>query len=529
MSLRRRLGLSAFSGVLLALAFPKVGFAPAAFVALVPLLIALHGASRRVGFMCGHVAGTVQGFWLLFWVSDVLTVHGGASLPVALVLTLALAVAFGLFPAAFGALQAHADLAFGVRALWLAPFLFVTCEFLREHLLFGFPWVLLGYSQVDFPEFIQVAAFTAVHGVSFLLVAASSGVAHALLNPRPVARRLGITPPALLLSGALAYGHGRLQQPLIADASFSVGVIQASIPQDQKWDRALLQSNIDQHIALSREAAGRQARLIVWPESAVAYELDLYPEVLKQITAFTEEEGVFLMTGNDDRERDAAGTMRSYVGAKLLSPEGSILLRYHKIRLVPFGEYLPVPEAVSRVLPIGRLVESVSDFTPGTKAVTGRALGVTMGVFICYEAIFPSLVRRFPANGAQLLVNVTNDGWYGTSAAPYQHYAMARFRAVENRRFLVRAANTGISAIVDPFGRELARTRLMEKRALVGDVRAISETTFYARHGDVFAWLVAAFAALSIAAGSLLLASRSNKLPVPEPISTRPEESEHPH
>lgn len=528
MSLRRRLGLSAFSGVLLAIAFPKAGFAPAAFVALVPLLLALDGASRRVGFLCGHLAGTVQGFWLLFWVSDVLSVHGGASLPVALILTLALATAFGLFPAAFGALQAHAGLAFGVRSLWLAPFFYVTCEFLREHLLFGFPWVLLGYSQVDFPEFIQVASFTAVHGVSFLLVAASAGIAHALLNPRPFERRLGFTAPALLISVALGYGHGRLQQPLIADASFSVGVIQASIPQDQKWEQALLQSNIEQHLSLSREAARREARLIVWPESAIAYELDLYPEVMKQIAAFTAEEGVFLLTGNDDRERDPAGKMRSYVGAKLLSPEGSILLRYHKMRLVPFGEYLPVPPAVSKILPIGRLVESVSDFTPGTKAVTGRALGVTMGAFICYEAIFPSLVRRFPGNGAQLLVNVTNDGWYGTSAAPYQHYAMARFRAVENRRFLVRAANTGISAIVDPFGRELARTNLMEKRALVGDVRAISETTFYARHGDVFAWAIAALAALATIAASLM-AARSNKLPVPEPASTRPQESEPPH
>jgi apolipoprotein N-acyltransferase len=173
----------------------------------------------------------------------------------------------------------------------------------------------------------------------------------------------------------------------------------------------------------------------------------------------------------------------------------------------------------------------VSDFTPGTKAVTGRALGVTMGVFICYEAIFPSLVRRFPANGAQLLVNVTNDGWYGTSAAPYQHYAMARFRAVENRRYLVRAANTGISAIIDPFGRELARTRLMEKRALVGDVRAISETTFYAKHGDVFAWsVVAALAALATHGGLLLdTASRSNKLPPLNQSARAPKKANHPH
>lgn len=512
MSLRRRLGLSAFSGVLLALAFPKVGFAPAAFVALVPLLIALDGASRRVGFLCGHVTGTVQGFWLLFWVADVLSLHGGAAFPLALLLTLALAVAFGLFPAAFGALQAHAGLAFGVRSLWLAPFLFVTCEFLREHLLFGFPWVLLGYSQVDFVELIQVASFTAVHGVSFLLATASASLAHAFLNPRPFERRLGFTVPALLISGALAYGHGRLQEPLTADASLSVGIIQASIPQDQKWEQALLQSNIEQHLALSREAARRDARVIVWPESAIAYELDLYPEVRKQITDFTAAEGVFLLTGNDDRERDSSGKMRSYVGAKLVSPEGAILLRYHKMRLVPFGEYLPVPAFVSRILPIGRLVESVSDFTPGAKAVTARALGVTMGVFICYEAIFPSLVRRFPLNGAQILVNVTNDGWYGTSAAPYQHYAMARFRAVENRRFLVRAANTGISAIVDPFGRELARTHLMEKRALVGDVRAISEMTFYARYGDAFAWSVAAVAALATLAAWFWKPARSNKL-----------------
>ncbi len=508
MNLRRRLFLAAFAGVLLALSFPKPGLAPLAFVALVPLLLALRGASRRGGFLCGQVTGTVQGFFLLLWVADVLTEHGGAPFSLALVLTLALSVAFGLFLGAFGALQAHAGIAFGSRSLGLAPFLFVTCEFLREHLLFGFPWCLLGYSQVDFPELVQIAAFTAVHGVSFLLAASSAGLTQALVGSSSFERRLGLTLPALLLSIALAYGHGRLQQPLPAQGTLTVGVIQASIPQDQKWERALLRSNIDRHLDLSREAVLRSARLIVWPESAIAYELDLYPEVRKQIAEFTTSEGVFLLTGNDDRERDAQGKVRSYVGAKLLSPEGDILLRYHKMRLVPFGEYLPVPSFVASVLPIGRLVESVSDFTPGTQAVTGSALGIPLGAFICYEAIFPSLVRRFSMNGAQILFNVTNDGWYGTSAAPYQHYAMARFRAVENHRYLVRAANTGISAIIDPFGRELARTRLMEARALVGDVRAVSETTFYSRNGDVFAWAVTVVAALGSVAAWFLRVRR---------------------
>jgi apolipoprotein N-acyltransferase len=195
--------------------------------------------------------------------------------------------------------------------------------------------------------------------------------------------------------------------------------------------------------------------------------------------------------------------MRSYVGAKLISPTGAIVMRYHKMRLVPFGEYLPLPEGIGRALSIQRLVDNVSDFTPGSEPNTGLVFSASIGAFICYEAIFPDLVRRFPMNGAQILFNLTNDGWYGTSAAPFQHYAMARFRAVENRRYLVRAANTGISAIVDPFGREVARTELMEERALVGEVRAVSETSFYARHGDLFAWSVCAVSAVSALAAAL--------------------------
>ena len=499
-----RLALAAFAGVLLALSFPKAGYAPVAFVALVPLLVALNGASRRVGFLLGQVAGTFQGFLLLSWVAEVMHRYGGVAAPVAFLLAFLLALAFGLFIGAFGALQAHIGLAFKSRALLLAPFAFVTCEFLREHLLFGFPWCLLGYSQVDFIEFIQIASFTSVHGVSFLLASSSAGLTQLFLARSSFERRLGVTLPALLISGALAFGHGRLQQPLPAETTLSVGVIQASIPQDEKWDEALLQSNIESHLALSSEAVRREARVLVWPESAIGYELDLYPEVRKQITDFTAKDGVFLLAGNDDRERASDGSVRSYVGAKLISPAGDIALRYHKMRLVPFGEFLPLPSFLTSLLPIRRLVQGVSDFTPGTTPSIGRALGVPVGVFICYEAIFPSLVRRFPLAGAQILFNLTNDGWYGTSAAPYQHYAMARFRAVENHRFMVRAANTGISAIVDPFGRELGRTELMEKRALVGDVRAISELTFYSRYGDVFAWFLSLATATAAAAAGFL-------------------------
>jgi apolipoprotein N-acyltransferase len=184
--------------------------------------------------------------------------------------------------------------------------------------------------------------------------------------------------------------------------------------------------------------------------------------------------------------------MRRYVGAKIMGPDGEIVTRYRKMRLVPFGEYVPaLPFLGPGAFPgIERLVESVSDFTPGSSPTVGNVMGVPTASFICYEAIFPSLVRRFVANGAELLVNITNDGWYGTSSAPYQHFAMARFRAVENRRYLVRAANTGISAVIDPVGRVVAETALFERRALLVDVSAVPETTFYSRNGDVFAWSV---------------------------------------
>jgi apolipoprotein N-acyltransferase len=195
------------------------------------------------------------------------------------------------------------------------------------------------------------------------------------------------------------------------------------------------------------------------------------------------------------------------VGAKLLAPDGAVGLRYHKVRLVPFGEYVPLQP----LLTLGgrhaaKLVRQVADFTPGTEAMVGEVDGHRVGASICYEAIFPDFVRQFAAAGADLLVNVTNDGWYGRTSAPYQHLAMARFRAVENGRYLVRAANTGISAVVDSRGRLLARTQLFERTYLVREVPLLAGTTFYTRHGDVFAW--ACFGASVAFTASLLFRRR---------------------
>jgi apolipoprotein N-acyltransferase len=207
--------------------------------------------------------------------------------------------------------------------------------------------------------------------------------------------------------------------------------------------------------------------------------------------------GIYLLFGNDDRD-----PTHVYVGAKLLAPDGQVVYRYHKMRLVPFGEYVPLQPLLTlggRVT--AKLVRQVADFTPGKEAVVAEVDGHRLGAFICYESIFPHLIRRFTAQGAELLVNVTNDGWYGRTSAPYQHLAMTVFRAVENGRYLVRAANTGITAVIDPRGRVLSRTALFDRTVLVGEAGFVSVPTFYSRHGDVFAWgCLAAAAAVTAAA-----------------------------
>ena len=259
--------------------------------------------------------------------------------------------------------------------------------------------------------------------------------------------------------------------------------------------------NVEWHLQLTAEAARRGARLVVWPESAVPFLYDRDARLAGRLQDAVRAHGIHLFFGGDDLDAGPAGERRIYVGAKLLSPQGRLTARYRKMHLVPFGEYVPLQP----VFTLGgrfaaKLVQEVSDFSPGSEPVTGEVDGHRIGGYICYEAIFPALVRRFAARGAELLVNVTNDAWYGTTSAPYQHLAMAAFRAVENRRYMVRAANTGITAVVDPWGRVRERTRLFDRTVLVREVPFVGETTFYTRHGDVFARACAAIALALVAA-----------------------------
>jgi len=487
--------LAALSGILLVLSFPKFGHGAVAWVALAPLLLALPGAQGLTAFRLGYVTGALSALGLLYWTALVVIQFGGLSLPVGIVVMVCLCLAFALFPGLFAWVVARFVGAFGLRGLLFAPLAWVATEVLRAYTFFRFPWCLLGYSQYRHLPFIQIASVTAVYGVSFLLVQSAAFLAYLTLERDARRRRAAGFSLGLMLATVFLIGLAVVNRPLPVDGVVRVGLVQANIAQDEKWNPASAEANLRKHFELTSVAADRGARLVVWPESAVPYRFDENPALAAELRATSRGRGIYLLFGNDDRESDGALGERLFVGAKLLTPEGELALRYHKIRLVPFGEYVPMQPLLTlggRV--VAKLVQQVSDFSPGQDAVTASVDGHRIGAFICYEAIFPDLARRFAAEGADLLVNITNDAWYGRTSAPHQHLAMATFRAVENGKYLVRAANTGISAVVDPRGRLLEATPLFESALVVRDVPTVPGKTFYARYGDVFAWscLVAA-------------------------------------
>ncbi len=478
---------AALTGALLILAFPKFGQGLIGWVAPIPLLVTL---ARRHGRQAGrltYLSGVVSSLGLLYWTANVAQQFGGVGWPVALLVALALSCTVALFYALFGAVLGLWLRRYGNAALVAAPAAWVAVEWLRATGPLAFPWCLLGYTQDRFLPVIQVASLTGVYGVSFVVLLVSAAAALAIVD-RGRWRIAGAA--AALVTVVIVYGWLRLAVPPPAIGTLRVGLIQASVPQEEKWSVGLAWRNVSWHEDLSREAAAQGATLLIWPESSVPFYFDWTPAVAERLRSLARETHAYVLFGNDDREAPLTGE-RVWVGAKLLDPEGRLTFRYHKMQLVPFGEYVPFARLLG-ALGVEKLVQEVGSFTPGAEAVVGTIGAHPFGLTICYEAIFPQLVRRFTVGGAELLANITNDGWYGRTSAPYQHFAMARLRAVENGRSLARAANTGISALIDPRGRVLAGTQLFERRSLVGDVPLVRESTFYARHGDLFAWLCVA-------------------------------------
>lgn len=494
----RNLLLAVLSGGLLVLAFPRADLGPLAFVALVPLLVAFRGAGWRGAAGLGFVAGLVFFAGSLYWVVPTVVGYGGLPWAAAGGVLLLLAGYLALYVAAFGAGLAVLQPRRGPTALLAAAALWVALELLRTHLFTGFPWNLLGHSQYRNLPLIQIAAATGVYGVSFVVLAVNGAVADIVAFP-PAWRR-GVPSAgaaAVLVAGALAYGWAAPAPS--GPETMRVALVQGNIPQGVKWEPGYQDATLGVYRALTLEEAGRLPDLVVWPETAVPFFLRQDPR-RPAVEGLAAEIGAPLLVGAPDREGPPPSRYTN--SAFLITPQDGIVRKYDKVHLVPFGEYVPLKGVLSFV---NRLAQgTIGDFAPGTEFTVFSIPAGRFGVTISYEVYFPVQVRQYVRNGAQFLVNITNDAWYGRSAAPYQHIAMVVFRAVENRRYLVRAANTGISAVVAPDGRIIASSDLFERTAFTAAIAPRDGLTPYARYGDVFAWGAAAaigVALLGVAAG----------------------------
>jgi apolipoprotein N-acyltransferase len=274
-----------------------------------------------------------------------------------------------------------------------------------------------------------------------------------------------------------------------------VGLVQGNVDQGEKWDPARAASIFQNHVSMTRQAIGRGAQLVLWPESSTPFRFEEragHGET-EQLRSLARQARVPILIGSDEAE--AGSPTKYYNSAFLLRDDGSTAGVYRKMHLVPWGEYVPFKRLLFFVAP---LVEAVSDFSPGQTPVLLPVGGRFISTAICYEIVYPSLIRQFVIGGSELLTTITNDAWFGTTSAPYQHFAQASMRAVEAGRYLVRAANTGISGIVDPYGRVLERTAINEPAVVVGEVRYLRVMTLYARVGDVLAYASVAATALML-------------------------------
>jgi apolipoprotein N-acyltransferase len=485
------------SGALLALSFPRYGHPAFAWIALTPLLVAIGQRAPQItvsrAWWLGLATGAVYFAGTVYWTSGVMAQYGGFSMALAAAIAGLLVAFLALFPAAFAAVLALLVTRLDRRALLLAPAVWVATELGRTLLFGGFPWALVGYAQTSVLPVAQLASLVGVYGLSALIVLVSAVLAYAALEPgRDAWIAAGTT--GLLLAAVVAWGSARLADSRLtrAGAPLSVGLIQGNVPQDQKWDPAYEDEILFRYLRFTREAADRGVTAVLWPESATPFYFEESPRG-EAIRLLARERGLWLLLGSDELSRHDRRI--SFNSAFMVRPDGTTAAVYRKVRLVPFGEYVPFRRLLFFAAP---LVESIGDFAPGEAPVTLPLDGHAVSTAICYEVVYPALIREGVLRGSSLLTTITNDAWFGRSSAPYQHFEMAAMRAIEQGRYLARAANTGISGIVDPYGRVIVASGLFVEQVLVGEVRLIDERTVYARIGNVVAWASAVVTVLAI-------------------------------
>jgi apolipoprotein N-acyltransferase len=476
--------LAAASGALTALAFPKFNLSFLAWISLIPLFFALLNKSPKQSFLLGLLGGISFNAILIHWIPDVPSHYGNLSVGMSFLIFLVFVLYLALYWALFSWLFARIHRAYPKLLFLLVPFIWTALEYILAHFLTGFPWGLLGYTQYQNLWFLQLAPLFGIYGLSFMIVLFQSMFVFSMVQRRRAPFFLALALIILVHLGGWIFLHSTSRM----EESFKAAVIQGNISSDLDWNRISERQKrelLDRHLRLSSLACEDGAGLIIWPEFTVplcfSCSYGLYPEFKEDLYRFVQSSGTTLLLGTIETafSQDNA---RYFNTALCLHPDLS-LTEYHKMHLVPFGEYIPYKKLFFFV---EKITHAIGEITPGKQYVFHQYEGKKFATPICYEIIFPDLVRKFVKKGADFLVTITNDSWYGNSSAPYQHFAIAVVRAVENRRFLLRAATTGISGIVDPYGRILSRSEMMTQTFLAATIAPAETLTPYTRWGDLF-------------------------------------------
>lgn len=511
--------LTILSAVLQVLIFPLPNLYWLSWIAVAPLLVAILRARRprslqlqgsekflparpAQGFLLGYLTGILWYIGNCYWVYSTMKQYGGLNAAEAAGLLLLFALYLGLYHGLFGLIVSWlARGESGLRnALVLAPFAWVAVELARTRIT-GFPWDLLGVTQVDNIPLARIATVTGVYGVSLEIMIVNAAFAAAFLLRR---NRRSLLWAALAATFVLQSARWIPAPAIPADRTALL--VQENIPvlENGDWTTQYFADTLNDLSRLSlTPVGGRHPDLIVWPESpAPFYGAD--PAFRRDISSLAQAAHSWMIIGSvgvDNAMMSPDHVTRIFNSAALVSPGGDWGPRYDKIHLVPFGEYTPFKNWLSFA---SGLTKEVGTFTPGVVREPLQAGDQRLGVFICYESIFPNDIRQFAANGAQVFVNISNDGWYGDSGAYAQHLKQARMRAIENARWLLRDTNTGVTASIDPFGRVVASTPRKLRNVLQAPYAISDETTFYTRHGDWLAYLCAI-----ISLGAIILALTS--------------------
>jgi apolipoprotein N-acyltransferase len=501
-SLLTYLILPLLSAALLILAFPRYNLGWLGWVALVPLLSAVSGANVRQAFFQAFLCGMIFFVLVFDWVLEV----SGYTYLHHLLLCVYKGLYFGLFGLLFKFLARRSGLAI---ALFASPFIWVFLEYIRSNMGFmALPYAWLGYTQYAHPLVIQIASVAGPYGVSFLLAMVNSAVAAFVLALLYRSKNLNLRPnlaisnrglvgmaatAAFFTIFTLCYGMIVVSKP-IAGKKFRVSVVQGNIEQAKKWDRSYRNYIIERYEELSREISKDQPGLVIWPEAATPGFVLSDMALMKRITGLVREMNTYFLIGSSEYPKFQKGPLKfdqSGNTALFFSPDGKVLGQYLKIRLLPFGEYLPYGETI----PWSWIdVPKVKSTMPGKEFTVFQCATFRFSAPICWETLFPDVSREFVRRGAQFLVNITNEAWFGKSVGP-QHYVISSvFRAVENRVYVVRCANTGISCFIDPYGRVVDRVKddkgqdIFVRGVLTETIIPMESRTVYTRYGDWLVW-----------------------------------------